>query len=61
MLNDKREFFTEVIKQQSLCNLPYGQSFGSGTFSIKITSKIIPIRCFELNSIFTKRDCSVLK
>lgn len=32
MLNDKRGFFTEVVKQQSLCDLPSGQSFGSGTF-----------------------------
>lgn len=32
MVNDKMGFFTEVVKQQSICNFPSGQSFGSGTF-----------------------------
>lgn len=59
MLNDKRGFFTEVVKQQSLCDFPSGQSFGSGTFSIKITSKMIPIRCFEFN-LFSPKETVLL-
>lgn len=32
IINDKRAVFTEVVKSQSLCDSPSGQSFGSGTF-----------------------------
>lgn len=57
----KRRAFIKVAKETRLLWFPPGQSFGSGTFFNKeITSKKIPIRYFEFNYIFTKRDCYVV-
>lgn len=62
-MNDEKESLYRNLKDEAFVipPPPPGQSFGSGTFFNKeITSKNIPIRYFEFNYIFTKRDCYVV-
>lgn len=60
VMNDEKESLYRSRKDEAFV-IPPGQSFGSGTFFNKeITSKKIPIRYFEFNYIFTKRDCYVV-